>query len=74
MPGAMAACQMLFPPLLDDLASQCLRIQMGMSGRSIFGAAGWMDGWGAAAEVVGPADLRASVRQTAAALARLYAE
>jgi proteasome accessory factor B len=34
----------------------------------------WVLGWGAAAEVVGPAELRASVRKTAAALARLYAE
>lgn len=34
----------------------------------------WVLGWGAAAEVVGPAELRASVRQTVAALARLYAE
>lgn len=34
----------------------------------------WVLGWGAAAEVVGPAELRASVRQTVAALARRYAE
>jgi len=32
----------------------------------------WVLGWGAAAEVVGPAELRASVRQTVAALARRY--
>ncbi len=30
----------LLPPLHDGLTPQCLRIQMGMSGRSIFGAAG----------------------------------
>ncbi len=40
----------LLPPLHDGLTPQCLRIQMGMSGRSIFGAAGWTGGWGAAAE------------------------
>jgi proteasome accessory factor B len=34
----------------------------------------WVLGWGAAAEVVGPAELRASVRETVAALARRYAE
>jgi proteasome accessory factor B len=34
----------------------------------------WVLGWGAAAEVLGPSELRASVRQTVAALARLYAE
>jgi proteasome accessory factor B len=32
----------------------------------------WVLGWGAAAEVIGPAELRASVRKTVAALAELY--
>ena len=32
----------------------------------------WVLGWGAAAEVVGPPELRASVRKTAAAMAAIY--
>jgi predicted DNA-binding transcriptional regulator YafY len=34
----------------------------------------WILGWGAAAEVVGPPELRANLRQTAAALAAVYAK
>lgn len=33
----------------------------------------WVLGWGAAAEIVGPAELRENVRRTVAALAKLYA-
>jgi len=47
-----------------------LRLQLG----ALVEVGRWVLGWGAAAEVVGPPELRASVRQTVAALARLYAE
>jgi len=34
----------------------------------------WILGWGAAAEVVAPAELREKIRRTVKALARVYAE